>query len=51
MKAYLIGYDTCEYGHINKVIDVESKEEAQKWCDENSYMGGYDWYIESISKE
>lgn len=57
MKTYkvkLVGFDTCEYGSIEKVIEIQAeneemaKEQAKKWCEEHSYMGGYDWHIDRI---
>ena len=50
-KIDVIGYDTCEWSHINKTITVEAttKEEAiqkaKEWCDDHSEMGGYDWSV------
>ena len=44
-KIDVIGYDTCEWSHINKTITVEAttKEEAiqkaKEWCDDHSEMG------------
>lgn len=49
-KAILIGYDTLEWNHTHKEIIVNSKEEAQKYCVNNSCLGGYDWRIESIKE-
>lgn len=47
-KAYLTGFDTCEYNEAKKVIEVDSKEEAEQWCQEHSSMGGYDWYVDNL---
>lgn len=57
MKTYkvkLVGFDTCEYGSTEKEIEIqaendsEAEKKAKKWCEENSYMGGYDWFIDRI---
>lgn len=51
MKKYtikLIGYDTCEYGSKTRMLEFDSVEEAKKWCKDNSYMGGYDWYVDTV---
>lgn len=56
-NVYLVGFDTCEWGHTNKVIEIEAKTEeearkkAQNWCDDNSLMGGYEWHIEKVGKK
>ena len=53
-KAKLVGYDTMEYGSTEKSIEIQAeneeiaKEQAQKYCEEHSYMGGYDWYVNRV---
>ena len=48
----LVGYDTCEWSHTNHELEIESDtkdeafKQAEKWCNEHSYMGGYDWKID-----
>ena len=45
-KAKLVGYDTMEYGSTEKSIEIQAeneeiaKEQAQKYGEEHSYMGG-----------
>lgn len=46
--AYLTGYDTLESGSTTKQLKVDSFEEAKKWCNDNSYMGGYDWHVDFL---
>lgn len=56
-KVKLVGYDTCEFNHTYKVIEIEAeneeeaKKKAEEWCKENSYMGGNEWYFECFVKE
>ena len=51
----LIGYDTCEWDHVNDELKIEAETEqdavkqAERWCSEHSFMGGYDWKIDSYS--
>ena len=55
-KVNVRGYDTCEWRHIDKTIDIEAsnkeeaEEKAKQWCSDNSYMGGYDWTTLSIDE-
>jgi len=60
MKKFIVplrGDDTCEFNHIDKNLEVEAnneeeaKEKAKQWCDENSYMGGYDWGVVGCPRE
>lgn len=46
--AHLVGFNTTAWGSTNREIQVDSEEEAKAWCNENSYMGGYDWYVETL---
>lgn len=57
MKDYRVkvkGFDTCEWGSTEKYItikaddDNQAKEKAEKWCESNTYMGGYEWYVKEI---
>lgn len=46
--AKLTGYDTTSSKKVQKEIQVNSKQEAEKWCDDNTYMGGYEWYVDLL---
>ena len=57
MKRFRVqvrGYDTMGWGSRDSemIIEAENLDQAkvlaQKWCDENSFMGGYDWGVQSI---
>ena len=50
IKALLIGYDTCEYGHITQEKIFKSLEDAKKFCEDNSFIGGYDWNIKTYAE-
>ena len=51
----LVGYHTNAWAHTNEElkIDAETEQEAvkqaEKWCEDHSFMGGYDWKIDSYS--
>ncbi len=55
--VYLKGYYTLEYTSTKKEIVIEANnleeadEKARKWCEEHSFMGGYDWFVERIFKQ
>ena len=56
-KALIVGYYTLEFGDVvEKRLDFvaddieEAKEKAQKWCEENTFMGGYDWHLQKIEE-
>jgi len=46
--AHLIGFDTCNWDHVEDTIQVDSLEEAKKWCDDNSSMYTYDWHVDRL---
>ena len=46
--AYLIGYNPHEWNHVEDTIQVDSLEEAKKWCDDNSSMYTYDWHVDRL---
>lgn len=56
-KVFLTGYDNSEWHSTTKEMIVEAKdldeakEIAHKWCEDNSEMWSYDWYIEHIQEE
>lgn len=53
----LRGDDTLSFSHTTHVLEVKAENiglahnEAQKWCDEHSYMGGYEWFIKEIKEK
>lgn len=51
MKKYtakLIGYNQSEWSHIYHQIQVDSEEEATKWCEKNSSLYTYDWHLDIL---
>ena len=51
-KVEYKGFDTCEWGSKTEeaIIEAENEEEALKianqWCEDHTFMGGYEWYVE-----
>lgn len=54
--AYLIGFNNSEWNHIDKEIEVEAfdlneaNKIAQEWCNNNSKMWTYDYYVSSVKE-
>lgn len=48
--AHVTGYNTTAYGSHSENIQVDSLEEAKLWCQKNSFMGGYDWYVDYLTE-
>ena len=52
-RVSIVGYDTCEFNDTYRTLFVEAENEddanakGKKWCEEHSYMGGNEWYLNS----
>lgn len=52
--AKLKGYETlgCGTTYFNLEIEAEDEKEAKKkaleWCKENTYIGGYEWFLKGM---
>lgn len=51
-KVDYVGYDTMEWGSINRteIVEANNKEEAKEKIESRSCMGGYDYYVERIEE-
>ena len=55
-KVKVTGYDNCEWRHTNSSTTIEAKDledakiKANKWCDDNFSIDGYEWYVDSITE-
>ena len=53
-KVEVKGFDNCEWRHTNSSFTIEAKdlkeakEKANKWCDDNFSIDGYEWFVESV---
>ena len=56
-KVEFIGYSNCdgpttEHEMTIEAIDIsEAREIANKWCEDNTNMCGYDWYVNYIFED
>ena len=48
--AKVTGYYTTSWGSTTRMIEVDSEEEAKRWCEENSFMGGCQWYVTYLTE-
>ena len=48
--AHVTGFDTTAYGTTSRTIQVNDVNEARNWCEENSFMGGYQWHIDYLTE-
>lgn len=55
--ASLTGYDNSEWHSIVKEIEIEAssldeaRELARQWCDENSHMWTYEYYVDYVKEK
>lgn len=55
-KVFLTGYDNSEWDSVIETMNIEAKdleeayEIACQWCEDNSEMWAYDWYVDHIQE-
>ena len=51
-KVDYVGYDTMEWGSINRteIVEAENETEAKDKIKSRSCMGGYDYYVQRIEE-
>lgn len=51
-KIDYVGYDTMEWGSIERteIVEAENEQEAKEKITSRSCMGGYDYYVNRIEE-